>query len=161
MTARSINDARVPRARQLRRMMTYAEQKLWRHLKAWPPATTHFRRQATIGSYFVDFACHTTRLVIEVDGGQHGTETVHRADLKRTQFLVSRGYRVLRFWNNEALENIEGVMHGITEALREIREKSPPPPTPPRRAARRGRGADRPSERQPERQPPPGTLPSE
>jgi very-short-patch-repair endonuclease len=64
-------DSRVPRARALRRAMTDAEKKLWWHLRHFPIEGTHFRRQATIGPYFVDFACHEQRLVIEVDGGQH------------------------------------------------------------------------------------------
>jgi very-short-patch-repair endonuclease len=65
-------DARVPRARQLRRDTTDAERKLWWHLRRLPMETGHFRRQATIGPYFVDFACHQKRLVIEVDGSRHG-----------------------------------------------------------------------------------------
>ncbi|MEW6452038.1 MAG: DUF559 domain-containing protein [Pseudomonadota bacterium] len=66
-------DKRVPRARRLRRDMTDAERKLWLRLRQFPVGETHFRRQATIGPYFVDFACHTSRIAIELDGGHHGS----------------------------------------------------------------------------------------
>jgi very-short-patch-repair endonuclease len=69
-------DQRVRVARRLRRMMTDAERKLWWHLRRLPAERSHFRRQATIGPYFVDFACHEKRLVIEVDGGHHGRARV-------------------------------------------------------------------------------------
>ena len=78
-----------------------------------------FRRQATIGPYFADFACHEQRLVIEVDGGGHAQSDQIVADEKRTEYLQSRGYRVLRFWNNDIFENIEGVMTVISAALEE------------------------------------------
>src|SRR5580658_5753067 len=103
-------DTRVPLARQLRRRMTTAERRLWWHLREARFAGTHFRRQATIGRYFVDFCCHTTRLVVEVDGDDHAYPRQQGADSRRTAFLNARGYRVLRFWNNDILTNIEGVM---------------------------------------------------
>jgi very-short-patch-repair endonuclease len=107
----------VPLARQLRRTMTPAEKKLWWHLREARFAGSHFRRQGTIGNYFVDFCCHTNRLIIEVDGDSHGEDREMIADAKRTEFLESRGYRVLRFWNNDVLTNIEGVMTLIASAL--------------------------------------------
>jgi very-short-patch-repair endonuclease len=110
-------DRRVPRARQLRRMMTPAEKKLWWHLREARFAGSHFRRQGTTGVYFVDFCCHTNKLVVEVDGDSHAGERQMIADAKRTEFLESRGYRVLRFWNNDVLTNIEGVMTVIADAL--------------------------------------------
>jgi very-short-patch-repair endonuclease len=124
-------------------MMTDAEQKLWRYLRMVPRDDAHFRRQATIGPYFADFACHGTRLVIEVDGGQHGESRGAVGDAKRTTFLEARGYRVLRFWNNEVLSNIEGVMQAINAALERGDVTFPPPPTPPRRKGG-GRGAEAP-----------------
>jgi very-short-patch-repair endonuclease len=104
-----------------------------------------FRRQATIGPYFADFACHERRLVIEVDGEQHN-ETSHAAlDQKRTRFLEAHGYRVLRFWNNEVMGNIDGVLQMIFLALRESETQAPPPLTPPHNAKTRwGRGTERP-----------------
>src|SRR5712691_6896080 len=94
-------DARVPRARTLRREMTKAERKPWWHLRRLPIENTHFRRQATIGPYFADFACHELKLVVEVDGGQHGETEGIAVDAERTAYLNARGYRVLRLWNND------------------------------------------------------------
>jgi very-short-patch-repair endonuclease len=112
---------RVPRARALRRDLTEAEKKLWQHLRQPPFKEGHFRRQATIGSYFCDFASHQLKIVIEVDGGQHADNS---ADDRRTAYLVSKGYRVLRFWNNDVLANLPGVLTRILEAINEV------PPTP-------------------------------
>jgi very-short-patch-repair endonuclease len=94
--------------------MTDAERKLWQRLRQSPFKEHHFRRQATIGRYFCDFASRKLRLVIEVDGGQHA-ET--RSDEVRTGFLNARGYRVLRFWNNDVLGNIEGTLQTIHQAI--------------------------------------------
>src|SRR5690349_14014002 len=94
-------DLRVRRARQLRRDMTTAERKLWWKLRELGATGSHFRRQATIGPYFADFACHTTKLVIEIDGGQHNETARARRDAKRDAYLKRNGYRVLRFWNND------------------------------------------------------------
>jgi len=119
-------DKRVPRARRLRRDMTDAERKLWWRLRAVQIKDSHFRRQATIGPYFADFACHATRIVIELDGGQHGQAEHALRDSKRDAYLRDNGYRVLRFWNNEVLSNIEGVMCAIIDALK----SAPPTPNP-------------------------------
>ena len=88
--------------------------------------------------FFADFACHERRLVIEVDGGQHNEMSRATADDRRTEFLHAHGYRMLRFWNNEVLGNVDGVMQIICAALR-----APPPLTPPHRAMRGGRGTER------------------
>jgi very-short-patch-repair endonuclease len=116
-TEKPKHDRRVPLARQLRRMITPAEQKLWWHLREAKFADSHFRRQATIGSHIVDFCCHTNRLVIEVDGESHAMDRQMVVDARRTEYLQARGYRVLRFWNNEVLSNIEGVMTVIANVL--------------------------------------------
>jgi very-short-patch-repair endonuclease len=123
--------------------MTDAERKLWWHLRSLPIETSHFRRQAPIGPYYADFACHRQRLIIEVDGGGHAEARQSAADAERTAFLQSRGYRVLRFWNNEVLNEIDGVMTAIYDALRNAADSAPPTPTPypsPPRAARAGGG---------------------
>ncbi len=134
-------DRRVARARVLRRAMTDAEKKLWSRLQRLPVENTHFRRQATIGRYFADFACHRHRLVIEIDGSQHGEGRHVVADAERAAFLTSRGYRVLRFWNNEVLTEIEGVMSAIYAALCDASESAPPTPNPsPPREERAGGG---------------------
>jgi very-short-patch-repair endonuclease len=98
--------------------VTKAEQKLWRHLKRLSVPKSHFRRQVTIGPYFADFACHEARLVIEVDGGQHNEAAHAAADAVRTAYLHAKGYRVLRFWNNDVLENVDGVLEMIDQALK-------------------------------------------
>ena len=105
----------------MRQNPTDAERKLWQRLRKIAIGDVHFRRQATIGPYFADFACHAIRLVIELDGGQHADCS---ADQIRTDYLNEQGYRVLRFWNNEVLENIEGVVETIMSAV------SVAPPTP-------------------------------
>jgi len=108
----------------LRRDATEAEKKLWQHLRQPPFKAHHFRRQATIGPCFADFASHQLRIVIEVDGGQH-LDSV--ADEGRTAYLASEGYRVLRFWNNDVLANVSGVLSVIDSA---IRADGPPTPDP-------------------------------
>jgi len=120
-------DQRIPRARALRRDATEAEKKLWRHLRQPPFREHHFRRQATIGRYFADFASHQLRIVIEVDGGQHSLGT---SDEARTRYLNANGYRVVRFWNNEVLENISGVLLMIDTAINAERPPTPDPSPP-------------------------------
>ncbi|MEO6365257.1 MAG: endonuclease domain-containing protein [Luteimonas sp.] len=93
-------------ARHLRKNMTGAEQILWRVLRSRALTGFKFRRQHPVGPYIVDFACLQASLVIEVDGGQHCDST---SDARRDQYLRSRKFDVLRFWNNEVLDNIEGV----------------------------------------------------
>jgi very-short-patch-repair endonuclease len=105
----------VGRARGLRTSQTDAEQKLWHrlrnhHLQGWK-----FRRQHEIDRYIADFACPDAGLVVELDGGQHGGQMAY--DQIRTRKLEGMGYRVLRFWDNDVLTNIEGVLEVILEAL--------------------------------------------
>ena len=102
------------RARQLRRDATDAEKRMWRGLReAFPYAK--FRRQQALGPYFADFASHAARLVIEIDGGQHGEAVAH--DEARTRFIEGEGYRVIRFWNDDVMTNIEGVLMLVETAL--------------------------------------------
>ena len=105
------------RARQLRKNPTEAEKKLWSLLRLKQLDGYRFRRQAPIGPYIVDFFCPPALLIIEVDGGQHATEAA--ADEARTHWLQSRGYRVLRFWNNDILQNPEGVLSRLHQVLNE------------------------------------------
>jgi very-short-patch-repair endonuclease len=120
-------DHRVPRARVLRRDATEAEKKLWQHLRQPPFKQHHFRRRATIGPYFADFASHQFKLVIEVDGGQHSLNT---SDETRTRYLQADGYRVLRFWNNDVIENMSGVLSTIDTAINADRPPTPDPSPP-------------------------------
>ena len=115
-------------ARRLRRDMTEAEKIMWRLLRAHQLSGYKFRRQEPIGRYVVDFVCFQPRLVVEIDGGQHAEPT--RYEEERTGFREREGFRVQRFWNNEVLENREGVCLKILEVL----ALPPHPPGAPRRA---------------------------
>jgi very-short-patch-repair endonuclease len=104
--------------------MTHAERVLWRLLRDRQLSGIKFRRQQPIDSYVVDFVCFSHRLVIEVDGGQHASPDAH--ELRRTKHLERSGFRILRFWNNEVLENREGVWEAIREPVGEL-DPSPRP----------------------------------
>lgn len=94
--------------------MTDAERCLWYALRDRRFEGWKFRRQASVGSFVVDFLCHSAKLIVEVDGGQHSEE----ADARRTAFLEGQGYRVVRFWNNDVLRNTSGVLWALEVALR-------------------------------------------
>jgi very-short-patch-repair endonuclease len=114
-------------ARSLRKNPTEAEQRLWWHLRhSLRMPGTHFRRQVRIGPYIADFACHKLKLVIEVDGGQHVADAAR--DARRTAVLDQHGYRVLRFWNNDVLSNIEGVLVQIEDAAAQVTPTPNPSP---------------------------------
>jgi len=102
-------------SRLLRKNQTDAERKLWRRLRARELCGFKFRRQYPIAPYIVDFICVEKRLIVEIDGGQHAT--INEADGLRTRFLNDRGYRVIRFWDNEALLDTDVVLGAILEAL--------------------------------------------
>lgn len=110
---RPLDHVKRAAARRLRKRATGAEVLLWRAIERVPLADTHFRRQVPIGRYVVDFACLSIRLVIELDGGCHAEAGQVKADADRTAWLESEGYRVLRFWNREVEENLEGVLDTI------------------------------------------------
>jgi len=101
-------------ARRLRKNPTEVEKRLWSRLRGKQLDGFRFRRQSPIGPYVVDFVCPAAKLVVEVDGGQH-SET---ADAERAGWLESNGYRVIRFWNNDVLENMDGVIEEIVRVLR-------------------------------------------
>lgn len=102
------------RARELRKDMTPAERRLWTILQGRQLEGFRFRRQCPIGPYIADFACLEAKLLIEVDGGQHMDAV---ADVRRDTFLSREGFRVLRFWNNEVMTNLEGVRALIVSRL--------------------------------------------
>jgi len=132
---RTIVTANKLRARAMRANPTEAERKLWWHIRhrlALP--SSHFRRQVRLGRYIVDFANHQLKIVIEIDGGQHAEQIKH--DASRTRFIELEGYRVLRFWNNEVLANIDGVLDVIQSAC-----LATPTPAPPHK--REGKGKTR------------------
>jgi len=107
-------------ARKLRKESTDAEKKLWQQLRCRQLGGLRFRRQVPLGSYIVDFACFDPRIVIEVDGGQHAEEVSIQYDHKRTIWLKSCGYTVLRFWNDQVLEAIDEVTEEILRTIEVI-----------------------------------------
>jgi very-short-patch-repair endonuclease len=111
-------------ASRLRREMTDTERMLWRSLRHRQLAGHRFRRQCPISPFIADFVCIERRLIVEVDGGQHA----HSArDVERDAHLGKLGFRALRFWNNEVLEQIEGVCDMILESLSAIPHPGLPP----------------------------------
>ncbi len=106
----------------MRREKDDAEQKLWRWLRDLNRQGFQFRQQAPIGPYIADFCDHSAKLIVEVDGWQHGEPKGMATDRLRTRWLETRGYRVLRFWNHEVLINPEGVEVEILIALGVLRE---------------------------------------
>jgi very-short-patch-repair endonuclease len=110
-----INESNISNARHLRKKLTNAEQKLWRHIRSRQIYGCKFRRQTPIGQYIVDFVCLEKKFIVELDGGQHAEQQEY--DHHRSEWLKSRGFRVIRFWNNEVWNNIEGVMEVISRML--------------------------------------------
>jgi len=113
-------------AQSLRRQTTDAERKLWYVLRSMKPLGLHFRRQAPIGAFIVDFAWCAGKLVVEIDGSQHA-EQRRDYDDRRTAWLQSQGYRVLRFWNNDVLKTPRSVGEVILTAAQESAAKLPTP----------------------------------
>jgi very-short-patch-repair endonuclease len=103
------------RAAEMRRTPTASEAQLWKHLRNRQLENAKFRRQVWIGPYIADFACLEHRLIIEADGSQHIDDAEY--DHHRSVFLTQEGFRILRFWNNEILSNLDGVLELIREML--------------------------------------------
>ena len=129
----------INRAKELRHEATDVERRLWNHLRSRQFEGFKFRRQRPIGPYIVDFVCLESELVIELDGGQHADQADY--DARRDAYLRQKGYRVIRFWNNDVIENIEGVAHVIETALREGPHPNPLPQA--GEGAHRARGKQR------------------
>ena len=104
-------------ARGLRNNATEAERKLWQQLRLLKADGFHFRRQVPIGTAIADFACHRARLVIELDGGQHSLPVRNKLDEARSEMLSHHGFRVIRFWNVDVFQNMDGVITAIRLAL--------------------------------------------
>ncbi|HEY5107942.1 MAG TPA: endonuclease domain-containing protein [Caulobacteraceae bacterium] len=107
---------RTHRARNLRAASTDAEHKMWSIVRSRQLAGCKFRRQVPIDRYFADFACLETMLIVELDGSQHMEQAGY--DAERTRVLETAGWRVLRFWNNDVLANIEGVAEAILAEIK-------------------------------------------
>jgi very-short-patch-repair endonuclease len=102
-------------AGELRKQTTPAEQKLWAYLRLMRDDGVRFRRQYAIGSFITDFCVPRKKLIIELDGSQHLEQEAY--DDERTKYLELQGYKVIRFWNNDVMNNIEGVILSIMNAL--------------------------------------------
>ena len=106
------------RSRELRAEMTDAERKLWSRLRSKQLGGVRFNTQFPVGPFICDFAARSKGLVIELDGGQHAAAVSYDSD--RTRYIEERGYRVLRFWNTDVLNNLDGVVSEIERTLREL-----------------------------------------
>jgi very-short-patch-repair endonuclease len=118
-------NGKVGAAKRLRRNQTDAERVLWFHLRDPRLRGLKFKRQVPIDRYIADFCCTEARLVIELDGGQHATRTSE--DANRTRILGAMGYLVLRFWNNDVMQNIDGRLEEILSTLEQHRSEPPHP----------------------------------
>ncbi|AMK76464.1 MULTISPECIES: endonuclease domain-containing protein [Methylomonas] len=107
-------------ARSLRKNQTDAERVMWQQLRNWLLLGCKFRRQQVIGQFIVDFVCLEPKLVIEIDGGQHADQQQY--DQSRSHYLQQLGYRVLRFWNHEVLQDTPAVMEAIHLTMLELKE---------------------------------------
>ena len=113
-----MKESQVSFARELRGKQTDAERNLWAKLRNGQPAEVKFRRQEPIGKYIVDFVSFDRKLIIEIDGSQHADASTSKADAQRTKWLESQGFRVIRFWDNDVLLSLQGVLMQIEESLK-------------------------------------------
>ncbi|GAP13052.1 uncharacterized protein conserved in bacteria [Longilinea arvoryzae] len=120
MKLKRSNPETMRRAVELRKEPTLAEMKLWAYLRRDQLNGVSFRRQHAIGPYVADFCAVKAKLVVELDGSQHLEQEEY--DAQRTAYLAERGYRVLRFWNHQVMNEIEGVLMEIEAAI----EAGPP-----------------------------------
>jgi len=121
------------KAEEFRKNLTEAERTLWRYLRLRQFDGNKFRRQQPIGKYIVDFVCLEKKLIVEVDGGQHSEQVVY--DSERNEWLERQGFRILRFWNNQVLKEIDAVKERIMEEL--ISDSCTPHLNPPPQGGRR------------------------
>lgn len=109
------------RARRLWRNMSDAENKLWAELRGRRVSGLKFRRQHLIGPYIADFVCHDPKLVVELDGGQHGQDEHLEDDAVRTEWFEAKGFKVLRFWNNDVIQTTNSVLEMILLEIDKLR----------------------------------------
>ena len=124
----------IGRARELRKTVTPQEVNLWVHLRSWRSRGFHFRRQAPRDGYILDFGCLSLRLIVEVDGGQHGQRLHAEMDRKRDQHFEAEGFKILRFWNSDVDHSLDGVLETIDHELAVRADPTPalradPPPS--------------------------------
>jgi very-short-patch-repair endonuclease len=111
------NKQTIQLGKLLRKQGTPAERILWQKLRNKQLTGVKFRRQQSLGTYIVDFVCFEKKLIIEIDGGQHNQDRIAIQDETRTTWLNSQGFQVIRFWNNEVIDNYEGVLDRIREIV--------------------------------------------
>jgi len=133
-------DEQLQRARSLRHNQTDAERLLWSKLRNRRFTGFKFRRQFSLGRYIVDFVCFESRLIIELDGGQHSDEAAKNYDAERTAWLEGQGFRVVRFWNHELFQDGDAVEELIWQRLQEVRVSSAGQPLTPDPSPARGEG---------------------
>lgn len=143
MVKRSVSDFKRQTADRLRANTTAAEETLWRHLRRLDVKGSHFRRQVVIGAYIADFACLAERLIVEVDGSQHGDEEGLRRDEVRTRWLQSEGYRVVRFWNNDVMSRTDAVLETIHNMIAVTPPRLPAAGDPPPQGEGKARRGER------------------
>jgi very-short-patch-repair endonuclease len=125
----AVSERQRNRAKQLRQTMTRAETLLWRYLKADRIDGLSFRRQVPFRNYIADFVCLSAKLIVELDGETHDFEERQKADQHRDAFLVSEGFCVLRFTNEQVMSNLEGVVEVIRQVASSRASGLPPSPT--------------------------------
>ena len=125
-------NSQIEKSRQLRKNMTSQERKLWNIIRERRFFGYRFRRQFPISSYIVDFVCREKRIIIEIDGGQHNEIQNIEYDNKRTEFLKSEGFQVIRFWNNDVDNNMDGIYERLKEVFKIDDKITPPQPSPSR-----------------------------
>lgn len=113
----AIDQSFVKLSRRLRKNQTPWEKKLWMYLKGSQFFGCKFKRQVVIGDYIVDFSCFKNKLIVELDGSEHAEDIARAKDEIRNIFFKNKGYKILRFWNNEIDNNLEGVLETIRLAL--------------------------------------------
>ena len=123
---RRVQKVSTPIARKLRRNQTEAEKQLWQRLRGRQLFGFKFRRQSPVGGFIADFLCEELRIIIEADGGQHAKSA---EDLERTARLQAAGYQVIRYWNNDVMSNMEGVLEDLRGRLIAISGAGTPHPT--------------------------------
>ncbi len=117
---------KITRARQLRKNSTDAETALWPQLRSRQLCGYRFKRQHPIGNFIVDFVCLESRLVVELDGGQHSE--LGDYDALRAAYLMDRGFTVIRFWNNQVLNEMDAVKESILLAFNSVAKETKPSP---------------------------------
>ena len=125
-------NSQIEKSRQLRKNMTSQERKLWSIIRERRFFGYRFRRQFPIGSYIVDFVCREKRIIIEIDGGQHNEIQNIEYDNKRTEFLKSEGFQVIRFWNYDVDNNMDGIYERLKEVFKIDDKITPLQPSPSR-----------------------------